>query len=117
MSKSIEITLEEVEKYLNENYTDIQIDELVDDVKGDYLDQDWEDEFENEYEAYQEQGRGEAENHVRRDIENDLFNYFYKDFPQTNHEQRQLLYAMYEQSTGEQMWDTINRIFENLDKD
>lgn len=116
MSLSIELTLEEVEKYLKESYDEEKVLELVEDVIPDYLDQDWEEDFEDEHEAYQEQGRGEAESHVRTDIENDIFKKFYSDFPFSTNEQRTLVYSMYKSSTGEELWETINRIFDCLDR-
>ena len=115
MSKSIELTLEEVETYLESKYTQSSVENLIDEAMGDYLDPGWEGEFETEYDAYQEQGHGEAEDQITTEICNDIFTKFYPEYPHTNFEQRQLLHNMYDQSTGEELSDTIKRLFEILD--
>jgi hypothetical protein len=54
-------------KTITEEYTQGQIDELVQEAKSEYV-YDWEDEFDSLDKAYEEQGRGEAEAQVLYDI-------------------------------------------------
>lgn len=110
-------TKQDVINYIKDNYNESDIIDNVDEIKSDFLDEDWEDNFEDEEEAYQETGRGEAEAQVRIEIENDIFKHFgygtKEECTVNGHDTR---YDMYREMVGEEIWDTIYRVYPDLNK-
>ncbi|GEM_PF-2783405 len=95
--------LEHVKTYLKGEYEVSELEHRVQEATHSYLDDGWEDEFDDEEEAYRETGRGEAESEVREEIQQDLLG------------RMKLTHQEYNEFIGQEVWDTINEVFNFLD--
>ena len=96
----------QVLEYLEVNYPEDKVVQMLDEeiASGDWLDEDWNEEHETEYDWYQDFGRGEAEDAIRTIIIDDLIAKF------------NFTYQSYEKENGEEIYKTINNVYEILDK-
>lgn len=97
---------EQVLEFLELNYPEDRVIQMVDEeiASGDWIDEDWNDEHETEYDWYQDFGRGEAENSIRTQIIDELI------------KKIGFTYKSYNEEVGEEIYETINNIYEILDK-
>lgn len=89
---------EKILQYLQENYPEERIDQMIDDeiVSGDWVDDDWEEEdCEDEYDWYENFGHGEAEDAVKDEIVKEIENHF------------NISDDLYYQETEEHLWETL----------
>jgi hypothetical protein len=93
-------------EYLNINYPDDKVIDMLDDEisSGNWVDEDWNNEHESEYDWYQDFGNGEAEDAVREIIINELISKF------------NFTYDSYKIETGEEIYETINDLYDCLNK-
>lgn len=107
MGKTIK---QQVIEYLQSEYSETQIDELIDQeiCSGNWVDsEDLEEnggDYADEYEAYQELGRGEAEDAVRSQIEAEVLNHF-----------KITLDDYFNQNNEEHLHETIQELYPKLD--
>jgi len=57
---------QDIIKHLQENYTEIEVAEMLDEEIINWVEDGWEDEYESEFDAYVESSRGEAESAIRQ---------------------------------------------------
>jgi len=57
---------QDIIKYLQENYTEVKVAEMLDEEIINWVEDGWEDEYESEFDAYVESSRGEAESAIRQ---------------------------------------------------
>jgi len=57
---------QDIIKYLQENYTEVKVAEMLDEEITNWVEDGWEDEYESEFDAYVESSRGEAESAIRQ---------------------------------------------------
>ncbi|GEM_PF-6816711 len=84
--------------YLKGEYEVSELEHRVQEATHSYLD-----DVDDEEEAYRETGRGEAESEVREEIQQDLLG------------RMKLTHQEYNEFIGQEVWDTINEVFNFLD--
>lgn len=96
---------DKVIQYLQKEYDDDKIEELIDSeiINGNWADDYEEDGYESENDWYQDFGRGEAETTVRDQIELEILAEF------------EITIQEYKIETGEDLYETIQNLFDKLD--
>lgn len=103
------LTKQQVLEYLEQNYTEDQIETEVTEAIFDFLDDEWEDAgdgYDNEEDWYTDFGRGEAEGQVRMNLSIGILQHFGDITEDQFHSQ-----------VGENTWDILKEKFEKLNVD
>tara|TARA_R110002020_G_scaffold343653_1_gene557990 strand:- start:21 stop:320 length:300 start_codon:yes stop_codon:yes gene_type:complete len=96
---------EEVEKWIRETYSEMNIYDLIDEAVPDFLDDDWEEdgEYEDSLDWYRDHNNGEAEDQVRDRIEKEIEAIF------------KVTREEYKEIVGQDLYETIIEVYDILD--
>jgi len=102
--KNKEINKEVIVAYLNDNWNENDLTSQLDNEIMNWVEDDWKENHDSEYDWYVDFGNGEAEDVIRQEIYEEVL----KEFDISLNE--------YSEIIEEEVWDTINEVFEMLDK-